>query len=392
MRIKTLLLYILLFCLLASTAMAEGDTDAGLDIAEIRTWVQNVLDYRSKNLQVEPQIEESDIGYQYNYGGIQLYYDSKDSASQKLVGVRLSEALLTGPRGERLFDEQNSLLSLYPNDNPALIGDRDSAFLFLDNELPEMAYWGILGRDGQRINSVEYLAHVREGERYTALSLQFELEFGSLTSIAVFGLNESLEQAAVLENIAYVERVRELHSYYAYPSSTNGKELLPFGREDLLFSGIDFLSLTPEILIERFGSPDIDEMSQVDTLHLRSLSWDALDVSFAVTPQGKTLYCYRFSIRDDIMEGPRGLRIADQFPSVYSRFRNEERELDENNNEVLYGNFGEAEFGVVSYYPNGIEMSMQSQIQLDNGNIMEVVLTLSFEGSSLQEITLYTND
>lgn len=392
MRIKTLISYIVLFCLATSTAFAGGDTDAGLNIAEIRTWVQKVLDYRKQNLQGEPQIEETDIGYLYNYGGIELYYDSQDSASQKLLGLRLKEALLPGPRGEMLFDEQKSLMERYPNDNPELIGDRESAFLFLDNELPQMVYWGILGRDGQRINSIEYFAHVREGEGYTGLSLQFELEFGALSSIAVFGINESLAQSTVLENIAYIERVRELRSYYAYRTSNNGLELLPFGREDLLFSGLDYLSLTPEQLIERFGMPDLDELSQVDSLHLRSLSWDALDVSFAVTPQGKTLYTYRFSIRDDIMEGPRGLRIADLFPTVYSRFRNESRELDENNIEVLYGAFGEDEFGVVSYYPNGIEMSMQKRIQMDNGSNMEVVLTLSFEGSSLQEITLYTND
>lgn len=392
MKRKVIFIYILLAVLFCAAALAEGDTDAGLTVDELMAWVKRVVEYQKANLNTEPAIEETELGFQYKYGGIELIYDSKDPEKQKLTGLRLSEPLLEGPRGERLNDVQTSLLAHYPNDNPQLIGDKDFAFLYIDNELPERASWGFVTRDGQRLRSMEYVTHQLIGDAaYSNLKFQLELEHASLASIAVYGIGQQVEQSAVLENIAYAESLRELRSYHAYKTSTNGTELSPFEREDLSFSGLDYLSLTPEFLIERFGEPDLDETSSVDEQQLRTLSWDAIDATFVVDAAGKAVKAYRFSIRDDILEGPRGLRVGDSFPSVYSRFRSSGNEADENNVEILYGSLEEGSFGAVSYYPNGIEVSMQTIVQLDSGEQESVVLNLEFEVDKLREITIYTN-
>ncbi len=392
MKLKTIFLYIVLTCLLCSLAFAEGDTDAGISVNEINAWVNEVLAYQKANLAVEPAIEESELGFEYQYGGITLYYDSRDAAAQKLIGLRLSEPLLAGPRNEMVLDEKSSLFERYPNDNPELIGDRDFAFLYIDNELPQRASWGFINRDGQRVRNVKYTAHEQTKDgNYSNLSLQFEVEHNAVVSISVFGLQESVNQSVVLENIAYAEGLRELHSYHAYKSSANGTELNPFEREDLSFSGLDYLSMTPDTLIERFGEPDLDETSTQDNLSLRSLSWDAVDASFRVDASGKSLGVYRFTIRDDVLEGPRGLRVGDSFSGVYSRFRSTGMEPNEENIEFLYGSPEEDHFGAVSYYPEGIEVSMKVRIMMDNGTQDEVVLNLNFDLDKLTEITIYTN-
>ena len=55
------------------------------------------------------------------------------------------------------------------------------------------------------------------------------------------------------------------------------------------------------------------------------------------------------SIEDDILEGPRGVRLGDAFHEDYQRFRSEMNGVDENMFEVLYGAENEVPRGTAEY-------------------------------------------
>ena len=85
MKRKVIFIYILLAVLFCAAALAEGDTDAGLTVDELMAWVKRVVEYQKTNLNTEPTIKETELGFQYKYGGIELIYDSKDPEKQKLI-------------------------------------------------------------------------------------------------------------------------------------------------------------------------------------------------------------------------------------------------------------------------------------------------------------------
>lgn len=395
---KRQFIFVIVFILVAvaSFAYAENVADTAdnqLLRDELLEFVSNILEQEKNSTEPKADPQETELGRMIASDSVELYYHGTGTDAV-LSGVKMKESIATGPRGEQLFDDVTSLIARYPNDNQTLYGDKEFATLYVDTDLPETASWGLVARDGQRIQSVSYtVSTLLEAEEYQNLNLVFEVNNGFISSIAVYGLDSRVPKAEVENSIAYAEKTATLKSYFAHPSSAEGSELDAFQREDLVFSGLDYLTLTPEAVLEKFGPADTDEISEGEP-RLRTLSWDAIDASFVVNEQGECVKPYRFTIKDDVIEGPRALRIGDSFPDIYKRFRSEGNGIDNQGVELLYGEFGKAPYGIISYYADGLEMSMLQEIestQKESTQKESIVINLNFEMDKLEEITLFTN-
>lgn len=402
MKLNRLFSLILCIMLAFSTALAEmpanteeikaegvelvGDTESTLSGSEILSWVERVLQQSESENEAEKPVEE-ELGFAVKKESCTLYYDSSDIANAHLLAIRITEPLIEGPRGEMIYDEQNQLLKLYPNDNPDLVGDRDFAVLYLSAEMPEHASYGIVSRDGQKIRTVEYYVfEKRPNDMYSSLVLSFSIENNSIESISVYGIMDEISQEDVQEDIRNASTKLNSNSYFAYKTSSNGEELSPFEREDFILGGVDLLSITADKLIEIIGSPDTDEEREIDEKRYRLLTWDGINISFAVNEKGERLS--RLTINDNVMEGPRGTIVGDTFASVVSRFRSEGNPVDEDNQEMLYGEeYGES-YGVANYYPNGMELAYYLTIKLDKDNKLNALADFNFEGNLLSEINI----
>lgn len=364
-----------------------GDVEESLDSSEILEWVEKVMEMPELQAQQSSEPVHEELGYAVKKESCIFYYDSNDIENAHLLGLSIIEPLIEGPRGEMIFDQQSELLKLYPNDNPDLVGDRDFAVLYLSTEMPENASYGIVYRDGQRISTIDYYVHEkRPNDMYSNLSLSFEIENNSIESISVYGLMEEISIEDVYQNIKNISEKANNNSYFAYKTSANGAELSPFEREDFIIGGMDLLSITPEKLIEAIGSPDTDEQKEMNEERYHLITWNGINVSFIIK-DGKEIF-NRLTINDSVLEGPRGTVIGDTFSSVLSRFRSEGNPVNEDNQELLYGEVGGKSYGIANYYPDGMELLYCLTIELDKNNTLEAMADFNFEGDRLSEINI----
>ena len=164
---------------------------------------------------------------------------------------------------------------------------------------------------------------------------------------------------------------------------TLGVELTAFGEEDLRFSGFFYPELQPETL------PGIPEKVITDNgdgtwlLCCVEESWEAV---FACDAEGGNARILSFTLLDDSMEGPRGVRIGDQFYEDFQRFRSGENEMTEDMTEVLYGTEDTVPRGLANYWPG--EMTLRYVAETEAG--MQVELVLQYENTTLSDIVIRT--
>ena len=244
-------------------------------------------------------------------------------------------------------------------------------------------------RDGQRVQTVEYAVHERvetDGEGYTDTGVIFTMEDNIVSAIRVYGLSARTTEAeisTVRDNLRFDALFDD---YVQVPSSYNGAELPMFDGTDLQFSGIDFMSLTPESAADVLGDVIDDVWVENGTDgYVRTMTFAACDITFLYDAQKQNPQVEMLLIAADGMEGPRASRIGDTFAQVYNRFRNDNTAIDENDTEHLYGDEESGQYGVVEYTVDGTVMRFG--LVLDDG--VRVVLRLEFTASVLSEIMVY---
>lgn len=366
-------------------ADVSGDTQDAISTSEILSWVENIL-ARPEIAEENPEAtQKEDLGYAVKRESCTIYYDSEDIENAHVTAIRVNDPSFNGPRGEMIYDEQSELLKIYPNDNVDLVGDRDFAVLYLETQMPDRASYGIVSRDGQKIRTVEYYVHeLKPSGMYSNIVLSFEIENNSIESISAYGFMDEISEEAVYENIQNISAKKNANSYFAYKTSPNGDELEPFEREDLIFSGIDVLSVDSNKLAEILGHPDTDERNEIDGVKQHVLSWNGITASFV--EEENTERISRFTIDDSIIEGPRGTVIGDKFSTVYSRFMSSGNAVNDDNQEILYGD--DKNFGIASYYPNGMELIYQKLIEISSKKYLKAVAIFNFAGDELSEISI----
>ena len=386
----------LMMALSLTTAVAESDADA-LDYDELMDWAGG---FKTRALAAGAPLNDpteeaayTEDGYAFVYDFATLYMDRPEmTADSVLQAVVVYSPEEQGPRGTGVDQLSSEVLNAFYNENVDLQGDSSFAALYVSDTMPAGALWGWVQRDGQRIETIQYAVHEQlssGGDGYTDCGLVYTLSDNLVAAIRAYGLNETISADEVRSNLDAVQEVSEKTEYAQVPTSINGSELEMFDRDDLIFSGLDFLSLTPEEAEARLGAAQEDDWMEDEGAYLRSMEFASCTMTFSYDAQKQNPTLEMLSIDMDGLEGPRCVRIGDTLSSVISRFRNGEGDYDGVSREVLYGDGENAPYGLAEYGDDATA-GLWYAAKLEDGRT--VVLSMSFEQMYLSDITLYVDN
>ena len=386
----------LMMALSLTTAVAESDADA-LDYGELMDWAEG---FKTRALAAGAPLNDpteeaayTEDGYAFVYDFATLYMDRPEmTADSVLQAVVVYSPEEQGPRGTGVDQLSSEVLNAFYNENNDLQGDSSFAALYVSDTMPAGALWGWVQRDGQRIETIQYAVHEQlssGGDGYTDCGLVYTLSDNLVAAIRAYGLNETISADEVRSNLDAVQEVSEKTEYAQVPTSINGSELEMFDRDDLIFSGLDFLSLTPEEAEARLGAAQEDDWMEDEGAYLRSMEFASCTMTFSYDAQKQNPTLEMLSIDMDGLEGPRCVRIGDTLSSVISRFRNGEGDYDGVSREVLYGDGENAPYGLAEYGDDATA-GLWYAAKLEDGRT--VVLSMSFEQMYLSDITLYVDN
>ena len=394
---KCVALFLALMMVLSlTTAVAESDADA-LDYDELMNWAEG---FKTRALAAGAPLNDpteeaayTEDGYAFVYDFATLYMDRPEmTADSVLQAVVVYSPEEQGPRGTGVDQISAEVLNAFYNENDDLQGDSSFAALYVSDTMPAGALWGWVQRDGQRIETIQYAVHEQlssGGDGYTDCGLVYTLSDNLVAAIRAYGLNETISADEVRSNLDAVQDVSEKTEYAQVPTSINGSELEMFDRDDLIFSGLDFLSLTPEEAEARLGAAQEDDWMEDEGAYLRSMEFASCTMTFSYDAQKQNPTLEMLSIDMDGLEGPRCVRIGDTLSSVISRFRNGEGDYDGVSREVLYGDGENAPYGLAEYGDDATA-GLWYAAKLEDGRT--VVLSMSFEQMYLSDITLYVDN
>ncbi|MCH5287648.1 MAG: hypothetical protein J1E43_09505 [Christensenellaceae bacterium] len=388
------LLFVVTLLLPVLPVMAEESSADMLMLEELRQWAN---DYKIRALASaplnDPYAEESntDDGYMFVYDFATLYMDgpemTPDSVVQALVILSSEEE---GLRGVRVDDPAQFVLDAYYTENPDLVGNSDQALLYAIDLMPEGGYTGILRRNGQRIEVIDYAVYEQlatGGDGYTDAGIMYTIQDNNVMAIRAYGLDTRFLAGDVSAALEDARELGEETSYSRVQTSYVGTELEPFTSEDLIFAGIDFVSLTAEDAAAAFGEPLEDVWLSDGDGWMRAMQFESCELTFLYDSQRQTGRVKNMTIDTDLLEGPRSVRVGDTVASVMTRFRSGEGEYD-GTTELLYGDANSATFGMAEYGSDAIVLRYGAETEEGTA----VIMYLSFEPIYLSEILLLVNE
>lgn len=392
---RMLCLLLVLALLPIIPAVAEESNADILMLEELRQWVN---DYKIRALAAQPlndpTAEESDTedGYMFVYDFATLYMDrpemTADSVVRELAIYSSDEA---GLRGVRVDDSVDKVLAAYYTENPDLVGNSDQALLYAVDLMPEGAYVGTVLRNGQRIEVLDYSVYEQpptDGDGYTDAGILYTMENGNVTAIRAYGLGVLVPAENVAAAMDSARVLGAETSYSRVETSLVGAELEIFNSEDMIFSGVDFPTLTPEDAIAAFGEPLDDVWLDDEGGYMRAMQFESCEVIFLYDGAQQNGRVKNMTISADGLEGPRSLRVGDTLASVLNRFRNGEGEY-EASQETLYGDLDSDTFGLLEYGTGASAVIEYAALSEDG---VSVHMYLSFENYYLSDIFLMIND
>lgn len=393
---KRLICLVMTLFLLLGAAFALAENEAGaLTWEELETWA---LSYKTRAMQSVPLNDPteaaawSEDGYAFIYEFATLYMDRPEMTEEAVLrGVVITDAEEIAPRGTRIDNLSGEVLAAYYNENPDLDGDSSFAALYLSDLMPDGAAWGWVQRDGQRLMTIQYAVHEQlatGGEGYTDAGLIYTIQDNLVVAIRAYGLDSRMSAADVGETIAEVAQVAAATGYAQVPVSYVGTDLDPFDRDDLIFSGMDFLSIDPDEAEAVFGAAREDHWMEDEDSYLRTMEFASCTMTFVYNARKQDPRLEIMTIDMDGMEGPRAVRIGDTLSSVLCRFRYGEGEWD-GMIEMLYGAKDQAPYGMAEY---GDDASASLYYAMKDGSGRTIQLYMFFEQMYLSEITLYYAD
>ena len=389
---KKMLCVLLAVLLCPVMALAEESLADVLTYQELVNWAEGYL-ARAKDAAPlnNPAESLTPDGYEFVYDFATLYLDTPDlSADTALNAVVLTADHENAPRSMNVESAMSEVLGAYYSENPNLLGTKDAAALYTMDLMPASAAWGQVLRDGQRVRTIQYGVHEQlatGGEGYTDAGIIYTMMENRVAAVRVYGLNSRVTLQQVNDVIYGVKTLAGQQAYAQVPFSYNGLELTAFAQADLIFSGIDFLTLTPEIAAQVLGQPTSDTwMDDGDNGFIRMQVYDGFEVTYTYDKDKANCKVYMILITKDGLEGPRGVRCGDTFASVYNRFRNGEGEYGDDDVEILYGENGVGTYGKATY---GADASARLRYAFDLADGRNVVLQLDFTVMELSEIILF---
>ena len=285
-------------------------------------------------------------------------------------------------RGIRPGDSLEKLLAAWPNENESLAGTREEAVLCQSGSLPGQASAGVVKRSGQRVDAVVYTLYQMTTDGVSLSKITYELTGGYVDTITVAFDDEMLTLADAQAELEAILDLQATTEFSAFVTSSEALEA-PFNADDLMFSGIDFLSVSPDQLIALLGDEYGEEWADDGDSQIRVMEWHALTAAFVYGADGTYQTIDNLSMDEDLLIGPRGLTVGDTLDVVLGRFRYEASAAD-GMHTVLYGTEADADHAVMaSQYPGQAELHY---VTTADGQQVEMILYVN-EGV-LKSITL----
>ena len=384
------LLTALLLAVLPICALAEESEADTLLLSEVTEWAER---YKERALSCEPlndpKASLTEDGYAFIYDFATLYADKAVMKEDTVISaVVVTSPEEEGPRGVKVDDTLSVATAAFYNENDLLLGSRDSALLYLIDLLPESLQWAEIQRDGQRVQTIQYAVHDQQstgGDGYTDAGLILTMQDGTVSAIRVYGLDSRISFDEVYEVRSRMRAAAMADDYQQVPFSYDGASLAKFSGEDLVFSGMEFTTLTPEYAAMILGEPLSDAWVQDGETTIRTMTFADCELTFLEGADGKA-EIYMFLLTSGGVEGPRAVRVGDTFSEVFNRFRNGEGAFDGVSREVLYGSEESGEFGMAEYGSDA-SVNLRYGLVLEEGE--RVVLHMTFTEMVLSEVMLY---
>ncbi|MDD4081092.1 MAG: hypothetical protein PHP02_06730 [Eubacteriales bacterium] len=315
-RLTALLTALLLF--LSGLAIAEASPGA-LTLAEIESFNAAILE---KAVADEPTLRKAGDAWVALGQGYELTLSSEDiSADSVVLGAAVTleagqDGQLLGPRGVTADSSLEDLLKAYPNDNPYLAGNQDSAVLYISGELPAAVYTGFVVRDGQTLSLVEYNVYHQVDGGVARAGMQYTISEGRVRAIRSFFSQVPLSQTEAQEAIGRLASLQEENSVVM----NLGQPGSPLEREDMEIGGLDFFDLTPETAQAILGAPEHEDEAKISGGSLLTLQWPGVEAVFSLEDGGKAARAERITINSGSFDGPRGLRLGQSLAQAISLF------------------------------------------------------------------------
>ena len=401
---KKFLSMIIALCILAACGIAAAEGPDPLTAGELEAWGNGL---KAVALEDEPQNDpmdensETEDGYLFQYDFAALYGDQTEmTADTRLLAAVINDSgedeenresegnIQNGPRGISLAMSPAEVIALFPNDNPEQAGDRTGAILYLREQPDGSAIYGWINRDGQRITAITYGEFVPQDDGFRLATLQCFFAESLLYEMRAECFDSEADTPLLTredrdEMIASLKALDAKDEYIAVKTSRDGTELTEFSADDLSFSGLRFLGMTPEDLP---GSPEEDMMEDDNGTYILMLDEADYDAVFRCDNEaGANAQIVSFTIKGEDFEGPRGVRIGDKLHEDIQRFRFENGEGD-GTDEILYGDADSVNRGVAQYSVDG-ESSLRYTTETEDGT--QVVLLLRYALNILEEIIIY---
>ena len=376
-------------------AWAEESGADILTLEELRQWVN---DYKIRAMATQPLNDPTapdsltEDGYLFIYDFARLYMDGPEmTADSEVQALVIYDAEESGLRGVAVDDPAADALAAYYTENEDLVGNSRQALLYAVDLMPVGGYTGIVHRDGQRIQVIDYSVYEQAptgGDGYTDAGILYTVEDGLVTAIRAYGLNDRIETEDVAAAMESARKLNAEATYSQVQTSLVGTELAPFDSEDMIFSGIDFPTLTPEDAVAAFGEALEDVWLDDDNGYMRTMQFANCEMTFLYDAARQNGRVKTLTINSDGLEGPRSVRVGDTVAGVRSRFRNGEGE-DSGLREVLYGSEESGVFGTAEYGEDASAVLRYGALSEDGARVL---MYLNFEQLYLSEIILMINE
>ena len=383
---KKLTTLILVLCMLGGLLCAAGaEEPQPVTAEELVALGEHLKELAAESeLMNDPADESAELesGYMMMYPFGILFADRTElTAETKINGANIEELEEAGFRGLETGMLPAEAAAAFPNGNPEMAGEREEAVLYLKDDANGVVY-GVVYRDGQRVDKIEYgqLVPVEGGYQMAVLTCLFSENM--LYAATIEGLNpettlilDEAEKNGLAEGLA---AVAGRDDYKAVQMSRNG-DAPELGAEDLKVFGLDFLAIQPEDLP---GIPETEEIED-DGATLLRVDGDGYTAVFRDADGKKELAS--FTILSEELEGPRGVRLGDMLHDDLKRFRSEDRGIDDSMTEILYGAENEAPRGIAEF--DGEESTLRYVAAAEDGR--EVELLLRYTMGVLTEIIIH---
>lgn len=385
-KLTALLLSFLLLCSCAALAEPAEEESAPLTKEELEIYLNDLGAAALGDESTTVDTLSSGDHYADFFGGTLKISDEELTETTAILGVYPSDGQADS-RGIYLGDGLDKVLRAYPNDNPQLAGSYYDAVLYISGEKPEVST-GFVLREGQQVTEVVHTVYSWQPEGVETWVVYYIMEDGMVMGMYA-GATQMMEEEEALESIQEIADMQEISEYFAYPLSETGEGLAPFSREDLglLIDGqitLDLLDLTAQEAIEYFGPAPVDEWTQdSDGAFLRLMQWDGISLLLKCDGEKQFVSVDSLTVNDNVLDGPRGVRVGDKLDSVLFRFLHGEVFTAEDT-VTLYGDGENAPFGVLTYTPESAELTYA--LALEEGK--NVIWHMTFVGGELQTMSL----